>query len=182
MTATPIITECLTLTEVTAEFLEASLAGDCEQAAQMIGLGVPPEWREEHWLIDLRLNDLREKRTWSPWMLRAISLRSTGAMIGAIGFHTPPNPDYLTDIAPGGIEIGYRLFPAYRNHGYAREAVAALIDWAQREHGVLRFVLSISPTNASSLKIAEHFDFTKVGSHIDEIDGEEWIFVREAPR
>ena len=179
-TTEPIVSERLALSEVSAEFLAASLAGDQAHAAQIAGVQVPQEWLDERWLIDLRLNDLREGRTHSPWMLRIISLRSSGEMIGHIGFHTPPDPEYLAEHAPGGIEIGYTIIPAYRKQGYAREAVAALMNWAERRHNLPRFVLSISPTNAASLRIAEHFGFRKVATVTDEIDGEEWVFVRES--
>lgn len=160
-------------------FLAASLAEDAQSASQLIGLQVPQEWLEERWLIELRANDLRQHPDWQPWLLRAVGLRATGEMIGHVGFHTPPNPSYLAETAPGGIEIGYTIFPAHRRHGYAGEAVAALMGWAQHEHQVPRFVLSISPQNEPSLRIAQRYGFTKVGSHIDEEDGEEYVFVRE---
>lgn len=42
--------------------------------------------------------------------------------------------------------------------------------WAAQEHGVRRFVLSIRPDNLPSQRIAQHFDFRKIGSHIDKGD------------
>lgn len=68
-------------------------------------------------------------------------------------------------------------FAPFRRQGYATEACAALMDWAQQQ-GVTRFILSISPQNEPSLRIAAHFGFVKVGSQIDEEDGIEDIYER----
>ena len=176
--ATVISSDRLDLVSTTPQFLEASIAGDADEASRLLGLAVPPDWFEETWLMQLRLDDLRRDATLQPWLLRAVGLRKTGTMIGHIGFHTAPDPEYLRDLAPGGIEMGYTIFPEYRRHGYAREACAAMMDWAQREHHVMRFVLSISPDNTPSLRIAQHFGFQQIGSHIDEEDGEELVFER----
>lgn len=42
-----------------------------------------------------------------------------------------------------------------------------------------RFVLSTDPANLPSVRIAEHFGFCKLGSHIDEEDGLEDVYVLE---
>jgi RimJ/RimL family protein N-acetyltransferase len=178
MSSAVISSDRLDLVSMTPQFLEASLAGDREKASNILGLAVPAEWFEETWLMQLRLDDLRSDAELQPWLLRAVGLRASGTMIGHIGFHTAPGPDYLRDLAPGGVEMGYTIFPAYRKRGYAREACAAMMDWAQHVHGVQRFVLSISPGNTPSLRIAQHFGFQQIGSHVDEKDGEEIIFER----
>ena len=94
---------------------------------------------------------------------------------------TPPDQgekagDYT---AIGSVEFGYTIFPDYRGKGYASEAAGALMDWATREHGVTRFVVSISPTNEPSLRIAQKFDFRKVGTVTDPEEGVEDVFLRE---
>jgi RimJ/RimL family protein N-acetyltransferase len=48
--------------------------------------------------------------------------------------------------------------------------------WARDEHGITEFVVSISPGNTPSLRLAASLGFVKVGSHIDEVDGLEDIF------
>ena len=55
-------------------------------------------------------------------------LRETHELIGHIGFHTGPNPDYLQDMAPGGIEFGYTVLEPFRRQGFAREAAEALMN------------------------------------------------------
>ena len=171
--------ERLLLIPMSAAFLEASLAGDEARAANLMGLAMPPEWLAARGLMDIRLPQLQADPSLQPWLLRAVVLRQTGEMIGHIGFHTLPGADYLRDIAPGGVEMGYTVYPPFRRQGYAREACAALLDWAHSEHGVTRFVLSIRPDNLPSLRIAERLGFHKVGSQVDEDDGPEDIYVRE---
>jgi len=95
--------------------------------------------------------------------------RSDGAFIGNIGFHGKPN-------AMGQAELGYGVEPQYRRQGYASEAALALIDWARHEHGIQRFVVSVSPTNKPSLGMAAKLGFQRIGTQIDEIDGEEYVF------
>jgi RimJ/RimL family protein N-acetyltransferase len=176
-TAAIISTERLDLIPATPAFLAASLRGDQAAAEGLLGLAVPPDWFRKTWLLDLRLRQLREDPSLLPWLLRAIGLRDSQMVVGHIGFHSQPDPEYLHDLAPGGVEIGYSVYAPFRRRGYAREACAALMRWAHEEQGVTRFVVSISPDNAPSLHMAESFGFRRVGSHIDEIDGLEDIYV-----
>ena len=164
------------------DFLEASLRGDVSTAESLLGLPLPAEWFDEKWLIDLRLGDLRRDACLQPWLLRAVVLRERNRMVGHIGFHTAPDAEYLRELAPGGAELGYTIFPAFRRRGYAREAAEALMRWAREERAVPSFVVSIRPDNAPSLGLAERFGFRWVGSHIDEIDGLENIYRLDFPR
>ena len=161
------------------DFLDASLRVDLESASQLINLAIPSEWLEAKWLMEMRLAKLREKPDLEPWLLRAVSLRETKTMIGFTGFHTLPGAEYLNSYAPGSVEFGYTIFPDYRGKGYASEAAEALMDWATREHHVTRFVVSISPANEPSLRIAKKFGFHKVGTVTDPEDGIEDVFLRE---
>jgi RimJ/RimL family protein N-acetyltransferase len=75
--------------------------------------------------------------------------------------------------------MGYSIHPEYRQQGFAREAVRGMIDWAQGHHGVRSFVLSISPRNQASLRLAASMGFQKVGAHQDDVDGAEDVFLLE---
>jgi RimJ/RimL family protein N-acetyltransferase len=169
----------LDLIALSPDFLNASIRDDLETASKLIGLAVPIEWLEAKWLMDMRLAKMRETPALEPWLLRAVGLRETKTMIGFIGFHTLPGAEYLNRYAPGSVEFGYTIFSDYRKNGYASEAAQALMEWATREHGVTRFVVSISPTNEPSLRIAHKFGFRKVGSFMDPEDGVEDVFLRE---
>ncbi len=173
---TTIVSERLILRSMTPPFLQASLTGDRARAEELMELTIPDEWFEETELIALRLKDLQRDPELQPWLLRAIGLREQGRMIGHIGFHTQPDPPYLANLAPGGIEFGYTIFSPFRRHGYAYEAAQALMGWAREQHSVSRFVVAISPQNVPSLELARKLGFVRIGSQIDEEEGIEDIF------
>lgn len=178
-TIQPIESARLTLIPMSPQFLEVCLAGDPARAARLLGLRISTDWFTEQRLMELRLAQLQRDPRLQPWLLRAISVRHERTMIGHIGFHTAPNPAYLQTLAPGGVELGYTVFAPFRQRGYATEACAAMMTWASQDYGVPRFVVTISPTNGPSLRIAQQLGFRKVGTHIDDEDGPEDIFVRE---
>jgi len=167
----------LELIAMSPDFLSASLRDDLDAASRIIDFSVPQDWLETKWLMELRLAKIRANPALEPWLLRAVGLRETRTMIGFIGFHTLPGAEYLNPYAPGSVEFGYTIFPAYRKKGYASEAAQALMDWAVREHGVSRFVVSISPANEPSMRLARNFGFRKVGTVMDPEDGVEDILL-----
>lgn len=167
----------LDLVPLPRAFLEASLAGDRAAAAAALGADVPADWLADSAIMALFLGKLSAAPAALPWLARAMVLREGRAMIGHCGFHAPPGAAYLEPYAPGGAEMGYTVYPAFRRQGYAAEAVRGLMGWAAAR-GVPAFVLSIAPDNAPSQAIARRLGFVKVGSHIDEEDGLEEIFAR----
>ena len=171
-----ISSERVDLIALTPAFLHASLQRDLTTAEALLGLALPSEWFAEQRLIHLRLNDLQPNAALQPWLLRAIGLRHQQVIIGYIGFHSQPGAAYLRDLAPGGIEYGYRVFSAFRRQGVAREACVALMPWAYQEHQVTRFVVSIRPANLPSRRLAEGLGFKPIDSHVDEEDGLEDIY------
>jgi RimJ/RimL family protein N-acetyltransferase len=164
---------------MTVPLMEALARDDVPGAAAEIGATVPedmPEYLRD--FLRYRLTQLAEDPTIREWLGRAMVITDEAGgrhVIGSVGFHGPPDER-------GRAEIGYKVEPAYRRQGIAREAAAALFDWAYREHGVTRFVASISPTNEPSLRLAAGFGFQQVGEQMDEIDGLELVFETTWPR
>jgi RimJ/RimL family protein N-acetyltransferase len=136
----------LELVPLTREFLDAALAGDSGEASRLLGARVPDDWPDLRDTQALFLERLRAEPALAPWSMRAIVLRAERRMVGRIGCHGAPTPD--------GVELAYAVFEPDRRRGYAREACQALMDWARREHGVERIVLSIAPANVASLGVA----------------------------
>ena len=100
--------------------------------------------------------------------------------------HRFPKRQFGPPSAQGRLQF-WRVFPwqqaqylIQRGKNLSSEALVALMDWAAAKHQVPQFVLTISPENAPSLRMAERFGFVKVGSHVDPEDGLEYIFVRNA--
>jgi [ribosomal protein S5]-alanine N-acetyltransferase len=140
-----------------------------------IGAAIPDWWPDAHDLGFLRYR--RDQAARDPdagdWLVRAIVLRATGEMIGNAGFHGPPGVNALKE--PRAVEVGYRVFPDHRGHGYATEAVRGLIGWAEMR-GVRTFVASVGPENEPSLAIVRRLGFIHVGEHWDDEDGRELEF------
>lgn len=177
MIESAIITERLLLVPMSAPFFKACLASDLVTAAALLNATVPAEWLASQALMELRLRQLQRNPALQPWLLRAMVHRESNTMIGHIGCHDGPGATYLQRYTPAGIEIGYTTFFAHRRRGYAREALGGLIHWAHTEQNVDQFVLSISPHNGPSLRLAAHFDFVQKGTEIDDEDGPEDVYV-----
>jgi ribosomal-protein-alanine N-acetyltransferase len=160
---------------MTPAFLQASLDGGALRAEAELGAAVPPHWPDIRDILELRLAQICGNPDLQPWLLRAIVLREERIMVGHIGFHDAPGAEHLEPWAPGGVEVGFTVFADWRRRGYAREAVSALMKWAHRHHGVHAFVMTIAPGNHASQALAAGLGFTRVGSHLDAVDGVEDI-------
>lgn len=128
--------------------------------------------------LAMRRDQLLADPSHQPWLLRAIVEHESNQMIGHVGFHTPPRPDYLSAVAPDAVELGYTIHAPLRRRGYATEAALALMHWAYATHDQRAFLLSISPDNVASTAMAKSLGFEPCGSHIDDEDGLEIEFVR----
>ena len=170
----------LELISMTPAFMEACLADNTAEAERLLGVPLHPELFERKDLLERRLGQMREEPAYQPWSLRAVVLRETGEMVGRIGFHTRPDPDYLAELAPRAVEFGYEIYTPFRRRGYAEEACRGMMAWASQQPGVERFVLSISPENGPSLALAAKLGFARIGEWMDEEDGLEWVFARDA--
>jgi RimJ/RimL family protein N-acetyltransferase len=171
-----ITTPRLTLRLMTEDFLEASLDEDHEKAESLIGLKISQDWFDEKDLAAIRLDDYRADANYIPWGLRGIGLKSSGEMVGYIGFHTSPNPEYLRKFAPQAVEFGYTIFFNYRRKGFALEAAGGLMNWAKEQYPLENFILSVSPTNPASTALVKKMNFEPIGEQIDEVDGLEIVY------
>jgi RimJ/RimL family protein N-acetyltransferase len=177
----PVETICaprLELVSMTIPFMRALQARDAETANREAGALVPAAFAEHlDDFIRYRLSQLDADPSIRKWLGRVMVLTDESGVrhvIGSIGFHGPPD-------AQGRLEIGYRVEPAYRRRGFAREAVRGMLDWAASTHGIHWFIASISPTNEPSRRLAAGFGFVETGSHMDEIDGLEIEFETDWP-
>jgi predicted acetyltransferase len=150
-------------------------AASRDGASVEIGAEVPADLRSGlESFLRYRLAQLAVDSSIREWLGRAMILTDRGGsrrVIGTIGFHGPPDEQQR-------LEIGYSVHAPYRRQGYASEAVRAMLDWAASEHGVSRFVASVSPTNEASLNLVRGFGFTPTGEqdlherhrHRDELE------------
>jgi RimJ/RimL family protein N-acetyltransferase len=76
-----------------------------------------------------------------PFGYYRITRLADGRAVGGVGFKGPPDN--------GCVEIGYGLAPSARGHGYAAEAVIALMAVAA-EHGVFKVIADTTLDNTAS--------------------------------
>jgi len=183
----PILSERLSLVVMTPDVLAAmSGEGDGPQP-----FAWPSWWPDESDRDHLKLWRSRAAEaelniTWGP---RAV-VDTYGQMLGHVGFHLPPatiergldDPTFVgrrDPVVGGVVEVGYTIFPVYRHHGYATEAVAALISWAQGTGEVGAVLAAVATDNADSLRVLQRVGgFIAVGTCRSEGGGLEVVYRR----
>lgn len=88
------------------------------------------------------------------WFQFAVELKANSAMIGDCALHAFAD---RRDEA----EIGFTLAPAYRGRGYAREAVAGLLDYAFNALRKSRIEALTDVRNAKSIGVLERLGFVR---------------------
>lgn len=164
-------TQRLELISMSAPYMEALIAGSTAPTDDIDAV-MPralAEGLED--FIRYRLAQLAADPSILEWLGRAMvwtDPEGTRRVVGIIGFHGPPD-------SQSRLEIGYRVDTGHRRRGYAREAVRAMFDWAAAEHGIRRFIASVSPTNEPSLNLVRSLGFEQTGEQMDEVDGLELV-------
>ncbi|MFV8751333.1 GNAT family N-acetyltransferase [Nannocystaceae bacterium ST9] len=85
-----------------------------------------------------------------------IALRESDEVIGTTTL-------FAIDRANARAEIGFALGREHWGHGYAREAVSRVIDFAFGPLGLARLEADVDPNNARSLKLVESLGFVREG-------------------
>lgn len=159
----------LDLVVLPAPLVAALAAGDLDAARELAPFPVDATtFAADAHVLRLRHAQLTEDPSQEPWLLHAAVLRDTGAVVGRVGFHAPPD-------ASGTVEIGYSTTLDHRGRGVATEMAIGLIRWGAAA-GARTCLASIRPDNAPSQAIAARLGFGKIGEQVDEIDGLEEVF------
>ena len=90
-----------------------------------------------------------------PFGYYRITRQADGRAIGGAGFKSQPDR--------GCVEIGYGLAPSARGHGYATEALVALLAMAAG-HGLTRVIADTTPDNIASQRTLSRAGFRLVGT------------------
>lgn len=93
-----------------------------------------------------------------PFGFYRITRLADGLAVGGVGFKGRPDD--------GCVEIGYGLSPSARGHGYAAEAVAAVLALAA-EHGVAKVIADTDPDNLASQRTLTNAGFHLVSTDAD---------------
>lgn len=94
------------------------------------------------------------------WCQLAIRDRETRELLGDLGVHFPASTD-------DPIEFGVSLRPEKQGRGYAREAMALVLDRAFREWGYRRAVGSVDPRNVGSIALLKSLGFRQEAHHVE---------------
>lgn len=88
--------------------------------------------------------------------------RTSGHAVGTIGFFGPPDES-------GTVMVGYGLVEPVRGHGYATEALRALVGYAARQPAAVRMVADTAKDNVPSQRVLDKAGFTRTHDTDDAI-------------
>ena len=166
----------LRLTPLGADAVEALAAGDGQRLAALTGArfphaAAPPYMADALPEVRDRLRRHPEETPWWNWL---IVRDDTGEAIGAVALGGPPDPT-------GAVLVGYAVYGEHEGHGFATEAVRAMVAWAFRQPGV-REVRALAPVwNTPALRVAENVGMRPVASDEDDDVGEVLVYSLTAP-
>ena len=149
----------------------AALAdGDLAAAAAASPVPLPPGFADPAWrpVWRMRAEQVAADPSAAAWVTGVVWDPDRRLAVGRAGFHGPPD-------GRGMVEVGYAVLPEHRRRGYARAALAALVERARAEPAVSVVRLSIAPSNTASQAVARPFGFVVVGEQVDEVDGVEVV-------
>ena len=107
-------------------------------------------------IADMQVKSPGEAEPGGPWYQYIVERTSDNIVVGDLGagFGVPGERQ---------VELGYRILPGYQRRGYAREAVAALIDHLAAEHAIHRFVAIAAEPNEASRAVLHSLGFRQEG-------------------
>jgi len=153
-----LVTTRLELVAATLELVQAEI-NNLPSLAQLLDTPRPANWppplndehSQQHFLASLQ-NSEPSDAGWNLWFCIR---REPRELIGNAGFKGRP-----TD---GLVEIGYSLLETHQRHGYATEAVRALLGWAFLTPAVQRVAADTLPELTPSIRVMEKSGFAFVG-------------------
>ncbi len=89
------------------------------------------------------------------WLVRLRDPDDADPAIGALGLKSAPGPTRRA-------EIGYSLAPPWRGRGLGREAVAALVGWAEARPDLALLGAEVDADNLPSRRLLEALGFELV--------------------
>lgn len=96
------------------------------------------------------------------WFQIAVCLADTGVLIGDIGMHF---------LNKGVVEIGYTLNPRFQKHGYAHEAVCAVVGYLFDDLKKMKIIAVVDRENAASTVLLKKLGMRKCAREaIDHTD------------
>jgi RimJ/RimL family protein N-acetyltransferase len=164
----------LEIAPLSADAIEALLQGDARRLRSLTGadfslpVAPPPYMAESLPVVRDRLRAHPSEAQWWNWLIVRQDNREA---VGSVAFGGMADPT-------GAVLIGYAMYPEREGHGYATEAVRAMVDWAFAQPGV-RVVRALAPVwNTPAVHVAEKVGMRPVASDEDDEIGEVLVYER----
>ncbi len=177
MTQPTVHTARLELSPLSADAIEALLDGEANRLHSLTGaefpqpVTPPPYMAESLPLVRDRLRQNPQETGWWNWLVMRQDNREA---VGSVAFAGVPDET-------GAVLIGYAMYPAREGHGYATEAVRAMMEWAFAQPGV-RVVRALAPVwNTPAVHVAEKVGMHPVASDEDDEIGEVLVYETVRP-
>lgn len=170
-------TERLDLVPLALGEIDALIAGDGTRLRELTGVLFPRPAAPPPYMADALpavRERLRAHPAEAPWWNWLIAEPETERAVGSVAFGGPPDQ-------AGSVLIGYAMYEQFEGHGYATEAVKAMIGWAFQQPGV-RQVRTLAPVwNTPALRVAENVGMRPVDADEDDDVGEVLVYAVTAP-
>lgn len=156
-----IVTKRLRLVAGTAEITRAAVE-DRSAFSNHLGASVPANWPEEllvdaePWIAETLAND-PDSAGWWIWYI-VLTGQGDGAddvLIGNVGLKGRPDD-------AGMVESGWSVLEQFRCHGYATEAMRALMEWAFRDPRVMEVAAETYSHLLPSIRVMENCGMRQV--------------------
>lgn len=163
-----LVTKRLELYEVRLEHKVAFHRGR-ETLSELLGVAVPLEWPEFPEAFTLPVIGAVSVGEPEPyrWPGYVFVDQRISALIGNGGYSGEPN-------RAGEVEVGYEVAPAYRNLGYASEAVRALVDNALKVPEITAVIAHTLAVENASVRVLRKVGFQWDGEMVSEEAGAIW--------
>jgi RimJ/RimL family protein N-acetyltransferase len=161
-----VITPRLQLTPASIASLVAELRHDYAAVGDLLSASVPSAWPPDLYDDDARrysLHKLREspeQAEWWTWYILLPQTKRLPQLVGVGGFKGPPKA--------GVVEIGYGVVTEFQRRGYATEAAAGLVRWAQTHPDIHMVAAHTLPQLTPSIRVLEKNGFLQRGTPEEE--------------
>lgn len=150
-------TQRLELLPYSLEVAQAVITRNKSQVERLLGVTVPDDWYASE-VLDIfpmyaqMLTDHPSQLGWGVWLMIHIA---DSSLIGDLGFIA--KPDQM-----GTVEMGYEVLSAYRQQGFAFEAVEVLVDFAFTQPELKRIIAHSPDDHTASIRILEKLGMQQI--------------------
>jgi RimJ/RimL family protein N-acetyltransferase len=160
---------------MTLAMVEAVMLGRRDDSETLAAARMPERWPNRELIeraFPVSIDEMRADPETRLWGNRVMVVPGPERrVVGSVVFHGRPGPD-------GVAEVAYGVEEASQRRGFATEAVAACVDWALAQAGVLAVQATTFAWHHASLRVIANVGMVHVGEREHETMGEMLVFER----